>query len=56
MRQQDNNVLLGRRPSAFKIDVADLAGYIGQAITQQPILIDMSEPRVNVVGVTGGAR
>jgi hypothetical protein len=37
----------------FKVEVADQAGNVGRAETQQPILLDMSEPRVQVVGITG---
>jgi hypothetical protein len=37
----------------FKIEVTDRAGNTAQAATGQPVLIDMTEPRVTVTGVTG---
>ena len=37
----------------FKIEVTDLAGNISQDVSRQPVVIDMTEPRATVVGVTG---
>jgi hypothetical protein len=37
----------------FKVEVADKAGNVAQEISRQAIVIDMSEPRITVVGVTG---
>ena len=37
----------------FKIEVADRAGNVAHDVSHQPVLIDMSEPRVSVVGVSG---
>jgi hypothetical protein len=37
----------------FKIEVTDLAGNMSQDVSRQPIVIDMTEPRATVVGVTG---
>ena len=37
----------------FKIEVSDTAGNIGQHALAQPTMIDMAEPRITVVGVTG---
>ena len=39
----------------FKIEVTDQAGNVAQDVSRQPILIDISEPRVSVVGVSGSA-
>jgi hypothetical protein len=39
----------------FKIEVTDKAGNLAQEVSRQPIVIDMSEPRITVVGVTGAA-
>jgi hypothetical protein len=39
----------------FKIEVADLANNMSHAVSAQPVLIDMSEPRATVLGVTGGS-
>jgi hypothetical protein len=38
----------------FKIEVADQAGNVSHDVSRQPILIDMSEPRATIVGVSGG--
>ncbi|HZZ81207.1 MAG TPA: hypothetical protein VFE62_22075 [Gemmataceae bacterium] len=38
----------------FKVEVTDQAGNVAHATSPQPILIDMSEPRATIVGVTGG--
>jgi hypothetical protein len=38
----------------FKIEVADLANNVSHDVSRQAILVDMSEPRATVVGVTGG--
>ncbi len=41
----------------FKVEVADLAGNVARAETPNPVVLDMTEPRASVVGVTGiGAR
>ncbi|MBI1831058.1 MAG: hypothetical protein HYR84_06375 [Planctomycetes bacterium] len=40
----------------FKIEVADQAGNVAQHALAQPTMIDMAEPRITVVGVTGAAR
>jgi hypothetical protein len=37
----------------FKIEVTDQAGNLSHDASRQAVLIDMSEPRVSVVGVTG---
>jgi hypothetical protein len=37
----------------FKVEVADMAGNIGRAETQAPLMLDMTEPRASVIGVTG---
>jgi hypothetical protein len=37
----------------FKIEVTDLAGNMSQDASRQPIVIDMTEPRATVVGVSG---
>lgn len=39
----------------FKIEVADRASNLAQDISRQPVVIDMTEPRATVVGVTGSA-
>ena len=39
----------------FKVEVTDRAGNVAHSATSQPVTIDMTEPRVTVVGVTGGA-
>ncbi|MSQ94494.1 MAG: hypothetical protein EXR98_08050 [Gemmataceae bacterium] len=39
----------------FKIEAADRAGNMSQDISRQPVVIDMTEPRATVVGVTGSA-
>ncbi len=37
----------------FKVEVADLAGNVARAETSAPVVLDMTEPRASVVGVTG---
>ena len=37
----------------LKVEVADLAGNIGASESQAPVVLDMTEPRASVVGVTG---
>ncbi len=37
----------------FKVEVTDQAGNMSQAASSQPVLIDMTEPRATVLGVTG---
>lgn len=37
----------------FKVEVADQAGNVSQDISRQPVVIDMTEPRATVVGVSG---
>ena len=39
----------------FKVEVTDLAGNMSQAVSSQPITIDMAEPQATVVGVTGSS-
>jgi hypothetical protein len=39
----------------FKVEVTDLAGNVSHDVSRQPILIDMTEPRATVVGVTGNS-
>ncbi len=39
----------------FKVEVADKAGNLSHDVSRQPVVIDMSEPRATVVGVTGSA-
>jgi hypothetical protein len=36
-----------------KIEVADMAGNVTRAECANPVILDMSEPRANVVGITG---
>jgi hypothetical protein len=38
----------------FKIEVTDQAGNMSQDVSRQPVVIDMTEPRATVIGVTGG--
>ena len=37
----------------FKIEVADQAGNVAQDVSRQPVVIDVTEPRATVVGVSG---
>ena len=37
----------------FKIEVADQAGNIAHAETNNPVILDMTEPRASVLGITG---
>jgi hypothetical protein len=37
----------------LKVEVADLAGNIGASESQVPVVLDMTEPRASVIGVTG---
>jgi hypothetical protein len=37
----------------FKVEARDLAGNASHDVTHQPVVIDMTEPRATVVGVTG---
>ncbi len=37
----------------FKVEVTDLAGNVGRAETANPIILDLTEPRAAVLGVTG---
>jgi hypothetical protein len=37
----------------FKVEVADLAGNIARAESPAPVVLDMTEPRASVIGVTG---
>jgi hypothetical protein len=37
----------------FKVEVADMAGNIARAESQAPVVLDMTEPRASVVGITG---
>jgi hypothetical protein len=39
----------------FKIEVADKAGNVSHDTSRQPVVIDVSEPRATVVGVSGGS-
>ena len=40
----------------FKVEVTDQAGNVAQDISRQPVVIDVSEPRATVVGVSGSGR
>jgi hypothetical protein len=40
----------------FKIEVADRANNVSQDSSRQPVVIDVSEPRATVVGVSGNSR
>jgi hypothetical protein len=40
----------------FKIEVADLAGNLSHDVSRQPLVIDVAEPRISVVGVSGNAK
>jgi hypothetical protein len=37
----------------FKIEVADMAGNVARAESPAPVVLDMTEPRASVVGITG---
>ena len=37
----------------FKAEITDQAGNLSQDVTRQPVVIDMTEPRATVVGVSG---
>ena len=37
------------------LEVTDQAGNMSQDVSRQPVVIDMTEPRATVVGVTGSA-
>lgn len=37
----------------FKVEIVDQAGNMAQSASSQPTVIDMTEPRVSVIGVTG---
>jgi hypothetical protein len=37
----------------FKVEVTDLAGNVAVSESQTPVLLDMTEPRASVIGITG---
>ncbi len=39
----------------FRVEVTDQAGNLAQDVSRQPVVIDVTEPRATVVGVTGSS-